>query len=537
MSQETSLVVRLPTPLESVPTEPTGDLVSFVDDVRQALRTIDPANAELWRQAYEGGLREAYRRKDVEGLVSIAGFAAACLDVQGHHQETLDQLDFAVSMAQGSADVTVYLLSLKAGYAALMGDPEGAEQILLDAAGSLHEASATRSRLAYAAHSAAVSCITLRDKPVLELSAPIPACEREGLDWLASALRCWYIAYLFAVGQRGPARPWIHTLRVQAEAVGHPARVTDAEVFSVAWDSVASIGIPEALPVDARATMNLIALWRLAVLGVRGSLLHARSEEAVGWLAVLDEERITLHPAFVDGMDAFRALAGAYRGEPVDGLKPPRQPSLVNCAAALAGGEAIAIAGSQEAAATWKAWFDASFPAIVKTTAEWPVVAARVKGLLHVRAGSVKTGVQLLQEAARWADEAGYAIEAGLARLQLAEVLTHARVPTSRNLDARKLRRAGWSALQELGIPPQTHAYAATATVALSQDDRSLSPLTPREIEVLALLAEGLTYKEVGLRLGMSWRTAQLHASRIYEKLDVHGKMQAFEVARELNIL
>jgi ATP/maltotriose-dependent transcriptional regulator MalT len=35
----------------------------------------------------------------------------------------------------------------------------------------------------------------------------------------------------------------------------------------------------------------------------------------------------------------------------------------------------------------------------------------------------------------------------------------------------------------------------------------------------------------------MSWRTAQLHASRIYEKLDVHGKMQAFEVARELNIL
>ncbi len=73
--------------------------------------------------------------------------------------------------------------------------------------------------------------------------------------------------------------------------------------------------------------------------------------------------------------------------------------------------------------------------------------------------------------------------------------------------------------------------------MALSRDDRSLSPLTPREIEVLGLLAEGLSYKEVGIRLGMSWRTAQLHASRIYEKLDVHGKMQAFEVARELKIL
>lgn len=440
-------------------------------------------------------------------------------------------------MAQGSPDATVYLLSLKSGYAALMGDPAAADSVLEEAAQSLEASVSTRSRLAFAAHSAAVSCITLQQRPISELSSPIPACEREGLDWLASALRCWYIAYLFAIGQRGPARPWIQTLRLQAEAVGHPARITDADVFASALGAGTNIEFSDTLAEDARATMNLIALWRLALLGLRRGLLFADADGQDVWLDALDEASRTLHPAFVDGMDAFRALAGAYRGETVEGLKPPRQPSLVNCAAALAGGEAIAIAGSQEAAATWKAWFDATFPSIVKTTAEWPVAAARVKGLLHVRAGAVKSGVQLLQEAAKWSDEAGYPIEAALSRLQLAEVLTHAKVPTSRKLDARKLRRAGWAALQELGVPPQTHAYAATAAIALSQDDRSLSPLTPREIEVLALLADGLTYKEIGLKLGMSWRTAQLHASRIYEKLDVHGKMQAFEVARELKIL
>jgi ATP/maltotriose-dependent transcriptional regulator MalT len=236
-------------------------------------------------------------------------------------------------------------------------------------------------------------------------------------------------------------------------------------------------------------------------------------------------------------MEGFRALAAAYRGEAVEGLMPPQQPSLVNCAAALAGGEAIAIAGSQEAAASWKAWFDANFPAIVRTTVEWPASTARVKGLLHVRAGAVKSGVQLLKEAIRWSEDAGYPVEAALAQLQLAEVITHADIGSTKRLDARKLRRQGWSALQELGVPPQGHAYAATSAVALSRDDRSLSPLTPREIEVLALLADGLSYKEVAARLGMSWRTAQLHASRIYEKLDVHGKMQAFEVARELKIL
>ena len=521
---------------EQLPTRPDGDLVSFVDDVRQALRTIDPSDAELWREAYESGLREAYRRKDIEGLVSIAGFGAACLDVQGHHQETLDQLDFAVSMAQGNPDASTYLLSLRAAYDVLTGNHAGALASLDSAREFLPSVQAARSRLAYEVHDSGVACITLDHRSISELAAPIPGCEREGLDWLASALRCWLIPYLFAIGERGPARPWIEALRVQAEAVEHPARVVDALVFQSASNAVVGTQIPRGIAADARQTMNFNALWRLTVLELREQLLHSAG--------TIDDSTETLReigprlsPAFLDGMEGFRALAGAYRGEPVDGLKPPRQPSLVNCAAALAGGEAIAIAGSQEAAATWKAWFDASFPSIVKTTAEWPVAAARVKGLLHVRAGAVKSGVQLLQEAAKWADEAGYPIEAALSRLQLAEVLTHARVPTSRNLDARKLRRAGWSALQELGVPPQSHAYAATSAVALSQDDRSLSPLTPREIEVLALLADGLTYKEIGLKLGMSWRTAQLHASRIYEKLDVHGKMQAFEVARELKIL
>ncbi|MEZ4552386.1 MAG: LuxR C-terminal-related transcriptional regulator [Dehalococcoidia bacterium] len=523
---------------EDLPTEPAGDLVSFVDQVRQALRNIDPSDVDRWRDAYEGGLREAYRRNDIDGLVAIAGFAAALLDVQGHSRQALDQLDFAISMAEGSPDAQPYLLGLRAICASLLGDEPEARESLARAAASIGPGTGVRSRLGYDAYSASVSCILLDDRPPGEMTAPIPTSEREGLDWLASALRCWFIAYSFATGHRGPTRPWIDSLRMQAQAVGHPARLVDADVFSCAWTAPGTLGEPSVTTIEgARSTLNLIALWRTALLTLRYGLLSDKAPESDRGLELISETSRTLYPAFIDGMDAFRALAGAYRGEPVEGLKPPRQPSLVNCAAALAGGEAIAIAGSQEAAATWKAWFDASFPSIVKTTAEWPVAAARVKGLLHVRAGAVKSGIQLLQEAARWADEAGYPIEAALSRLQLAEVLTHASVPTSRKLDARKLRRTGWSALQELGIPPQSHAYAATAAVALSQDDRALSPLTPREIEVLGLLADGLTYKEIGLKLGMSWRTAQLHASRIYEKLDVHGKMQAFEVARELKIL
>jgi len=47
-------------------------------------------------------------------------------------------------------------------------------------------------------------------------------------------------------------------------------------------------------------------------------------------------------------------------------------------------------------------------------------------------------------------------------------------------------------------------------------------PLSPREREVLQLIAEGKTMKEIGDLLGISSRTAETHRARIMEKLDIH---------------
>jgi two-component system response regulator NreC len=46
--------------------------------------------------------------------------------------------------------------------------------------------------------------------------------------------------------------------------------------------------------------------------------------------------------------------------------------------------------------------------------------------------------------------------------------------------------------------------------------------LTPRELQVLQLVAEGKTTKEVASLLGVSFKTAESHRSRIMEKLDIH---------------
>ena len=56
----------------------------------------------------------------------------------------------------------------------------------------------------------------------------------------------------------------------------------------------------------------------------------------------------------------------------------------------------------------------------------------------------------------------------------------------------------------------------------LTKSDVPPDPLTPREREVLQLVAEGKTTKEVAKLLGISVKTAESHRTRIMEKLEIH---------------
>jgi DNA-binding NarL/FixJ family response regulator len=61
--------------------------------------------------------------------------------------------------------------------------------------------------------------------------------------------------------------------------------------------------------------------------------------------------------------------------------------------------------------------------------------------------------------------------------------------------------------------------------------------LTPRELDVLQLIANGLTARQIASRLNISPRTVETHIAKLYEKLGVRTRIQAIQRAAALGLI
>ena len=80
-------------------------------------------------------------------------------------------------------------------------------------------------------------------------------------------------------------------------------------------------------------------------------------------------------------------------------------------------------------------------------------------------------------------------------------------------------------------------AFAAGSGFAPAEVDPELASLTPREREVLHLIARGYLYKEVGQELGISPKTVEHHVSAVLHKLQLSNRHQLSRWAAERRLV
>jgi DNA-binding NarL/FixJ family response regulator len=89
-------------------------------------------------------------------------------------------------------------------------------------------------------------------------------------------------------------------------------------------------------------------------------------------------------------------------------------------------------------------------------------------------------------------------------------------------------------------VPPELLAHLLTSLAATARGSASGAPaaeLTDRERQVLQLLGDGHTRKEIAAFLNVSMNTVRTHVRRILGKLEVHSAVRAVAVGRRLGLL
>jgi DNA-binding CsgD family transcriptional regulator len=139
-------------------------------------------------------------------------------------------------------------------------------------------------------------------------------------------------------------------------------------------------------------------------------------------------------------------------------------------------------------------------------------------------------GIEPLERAIAVFARLGMGLEAGRTRLDLARAL--------RDVDRRAAIAEARSAMSALHVARASYERDMAAALLRELGDESrplaapkLSELTPREVEVLRLLGEGLTNAEVAARLFISTKTAGNHVSSILMRLGLRNRSQAAAVA------
>jgi DNA-binding CsgD family transcriptional regulator len=80
-------------------------------------------------------------------------------------------------------------------------------------------------------------------------------------------------------------------------------------------------------------------------------------------------------------------------------------------------------------------------------------------------------------------------------------------------------------------------AVLTTQPFAVNEERLRELSITKRELEILALIAQGMSNREIAEKLFVSENTVKTHSSRLFDKLSVKRRTQAVQIGKEMGLI
>jgi non-specific serine/threonine protein kinase len=351
--------------------------------------------------------------------------------------------------------------------------------------------------------------------------------------------------FWYARGHLRDARPWLERAMEDDDATRVPARIQTAIVLSLLrlteGDPEGAGNLAQRGLALARATDD--ALRSAQALTMLGVVATAQSdfdravgdlEQAVALARTVDDPRLALTMT----SSALANLGVAVRGQ------GRIAEAAAHHAAALAGQRAVgSLRGETNSLA--------DLADLALEAADYPTAAEHIRAALgqareygeEATIADMLQGMACVLAAHGQAEAAARLFGAAERRREITGLsdwlpLHHATrrrgIAAARGAASEAAFAAAWAAGRAL---PLDDAVAEALAHTIEATDRPAVSLTPREAEILPLLAEGMTDREIGAALVLSHRTVEHHVARLCAKLGTRTRPAALEAARAAGLL
>ncbi len=491
---------------------------------------------KTWRTAFEECYRTAIDAGDLDATLRAVNSRTAQLIEYGDLREAEAELHHAMIMLGDLDQARFHIDVLSARIKIYQGELEQARDMLeevIEMAGTDHVS------VTDVAESTLNSLlVTQLDPDARErTNERLQVAVRAGDQAEASMAASLAAGLAFIHGDGSEARMLAREASLRGTRIGRNWRDAERTVIECAqalataeldqFEEMVAAGLETAHEAGNRhAERSLLSLrLRLEILRMDRPALEATAKE----LQELADGLQAIYAVGITGIQAAADVASAHRPRLIPGLRDAG--TYWGLGGLIAALEVLAIGGSRASALSLRAWADTALKQGVVTAFDWPAHLDRVVPLTMLRLGKQQRVPERLAKAAVRAEEMNHPIEAAIARLQYAEVAESLNMRTQGEAPGAA-REQAVDTLLEWGIQPEPLSLTAAQAVLRGAHTRRTTDLSKGQAEVLQLLAEGLTYKEAGRRLGLSWRTVQTQAKYAYAKLGAHDRADAIARAR-----